>query len=418
VAHENLKQGDECPKCLKGRIYSLETGTVIHIVGQVPYQVEIYKPERLRCSLCGYVFTAKLPLEVQMARSSPTAKANAVFLKYRMGLPFYRQAKMQKLFGMPITASEICKMTQDVGNVLEPVFLSLIKKAAQGHTIHNDDTTARVLELIKENKKIDKSDKKFRKGIFTSAILSKLDNVTIALYFTGRKHAGENLEKVLDHREANKDPPIQACDALSRNRPGEHKTKLSNCLAHCRRKFYELLDFWPSLLLLVLKWFQEVFKNDSEAKEKGLTPEERLTWHQMKSGPIMDKLYAWCNEMLEEKKVEPNSNLGKAIQYTLNHWEGLTLFLRVAGAPISNNDNERQIKTAVINRKNSYFFKTENGANVGDIHLSIIETCDRNDVNPWDYLVTVQKHQEDVRRHPELWFPWNYKERLALLEKE
>lgn len=191
---------------------------------------------------------------------------------------------------------------------------------------------------------------------------------------------------------------------------------ISNCLAHCRRKFYELLNFWPSLLLPVLEWFREVFDNDRKAEEKGLTPEERLIWHQKKSGPVMDKLHSWCNEMLEKKKAEPNSNLGKAINYTLNHWEGFTLFLRIAGAPISNNDNERQIKTAVLNRKNSYFFKTKNGANVGDIHLSIIDTCDQNGINPWDYLVVVQKHQDDVHRNPKLWFPWNYQERQRTLE--
>jgi len=411
VTHASLKRGDTCPKCLKGRLYQLRSGNVIHITGQVPFQVEVYKPERLRCALCGHVFTAKLPREVYEDRCSCTAKATAVMLKYRMGMPFYRQASMQKLLGMPITASEICKMTKDVANILEPVFFGLIKKSAQGHTIHNDDTTARVLELIKENKD-SKENKKFRKGIFTSAILSKVDDKVISLYFTGRRHAGENLSAVLDHRDGSRAPPVQSCDALSCNQPGEHKTQISYCLAHCRRKFYALLDFWPELLSTVLEWFREVFHNDKQACEYKFNPSDRLTWHQETSRWSMTKLRIWCYNMFSRRKVEPNSALGNAINYTLKHWEGLTLFLRVKGAPISNNENEQQIKTAVLNRKNSYFFKTLQGANVGDIALSIIDTCSRNGINPWDYLVAVQKYQKEVQRAPENWFPWNYQQHI------
>jgi len=123
----------------------------------------------------------------------------------------------------------------------------------------------------------------------------------------------------------------------------------------------------------------------------------------------------YFRELLEKREVEPNSSLGKAIAYFNNHWEGLTLFLRVPGVPLTNNDTERLIKKAVLNRKNAYFYRTETGAKIGDILMSMIETCVLNQANPWDYLVAVQDYRKDVWQNPRDWMPWNFQIRLTKL---
>jgi hypothetical protein len=410
IAHQTLKKKDLCPDCLKGKLFQLKPGCVIRIKGQPWLQVEIYKPERLRCSLCGKVFTAALPLEAGLfSRADSTAKAIVSLLKYRGGVPFYRQGQIQEALGAPVSASEIWEMTEDVADALQPIYGVICSEAAKGKIVQNDDTKARIRDLEQEINE----EKGERTGIFTTAILSTLESgIRIGLFFTGRRHAGENLDALLDDRPEGQPPPIQQCDALSRNIAKNHKTQISHCLAHARRKFYELVDIWPQIVTKIISLFAFLFDNDRIAPED---PNERLKWHQKKSGPVMEEIKSYCNGLIEDKVVEPNSSLGKAIAYLNNHWEPFTLFLRIPGVILTNNENEQLIKRAVLNRKNAYFFRNETGAKIADILMSIIETCVYNNVNPWKYLIIIQEQQEDIRRNPQLWAPWCYKKRFMEL---
>lgn len=410
VAHMAFKKGDTCPDCLKGKLFQLKSGTVIRIVGQPWLQVEIYRPERLRCSLCGKVFTAILPSEViEGSRADSSAKAIVTLLKYRGGVPFYRQGQIQEVLGAPISASEIWEMTENVADALQPVYAMLCLEAANAELLHNDDTTAKILSRMKELKISEEGLK--RTGTFTSCIMGVLEtiNVKIALFFTGQKHAGENLDELLEKRSETLPPPIQECDALSRNTPKSHDTQQANCIAHLRRKFYELVDVWPKEATRVIAEFSLLFANENAAPKD---PEERLKWHQKESGPLMKRLKSYCNDLIEHKKVEPNSSLGKAISYLNNHWEEFTLFLRVPGVPLTNNAGERLIKRAVLNRKNAYFFRNETGAKIADILMSVMETCILNNANPYNFLIAIQQHAEDVRKNPKFWLPWLYEARL------
>ena len=118
------------------------------------------------------------------------------------------------------------------------------------------------------------------------------------------------------------------CDALSRNLPGELQTILANCLAHARRQFVDVYDRFPEDCRHLLESLAVVYRNDALARERNLSPEERLRFHQEQSGPTMEELHAWLARQLDEQRVEPNSALGGAIGYLLKHWEKLTLFLR------------------------------------------------------------------------------------------
>jgi len=239
-----------------------------------------------------------------------------------------------------------------------------------------------------------------------------VDDHRIALFFTGQCHAGENLAELLKQRHADRQRPIQMCDALSRNAPEPLKTILGNCLTHGRRRFVEVAANFPAECLYVLDGLKAVYANEDEAKRQGLSDQERLAWHQSRSGPKMAELKSWLTEQIEQKKVEPNSGLGEAIGYMLRHWQELTLFLRQPGAPLDNNVCERAMKKAILHRKNAYFFKTLNGARVGDLFMSIIHTCELNQANPFDYLTQLQKHIEAATASPAHWMPWNYRDRL------
>jgi hypothetical protein len=127
----------------------------------------------------------------------------------------------------------------------------------------------------------------------------------------------------------------------------------------------------------------------------------------------MDDLHTWLRVQLDEKLVESNSALGEAINYLLKRWERLTLFLRKAGAPLDNNVCERALKKAILHRRNSMFYKTRNGARVGDMFMSLIYTCELCHANAFDYLNQLQLHAADVIKVPAQWMPWNYCESLA-----
>lgn len=420
VTHESLKSGDGCPCCQKGKVYGLKIPAVIvRIVGRAPIGATVYELENLRCNLCGEVFTASMPEAAGEEKYDETAAGMIALLKYGSGFPFHRLEKLQESMGIPLPASTQWGIVREVAGVVEPVYEELIRQAAQGEVLYNDDTAMKILALMRHGQGVQETEAtdedqaaKMRTGIFTSGIVSTREGREIALFFTGHKHAGENLADVLAKRATELAPPIQMCDALSRNPPKEFATILGNCNAHARRGFVDVAHNFPDECRYVLETFREVYKNDALAKEQNMSAAERLSFHQAESGPWMEKLELWLKEQIAGRKVEPNSGLGRAISYVKNHWRKLTLFLQVPGAPLDNNLCERALKKAILHRKGALFYKTQKGAHVGDLFMSLIHTCQLGDIDPFDYLTEIQRHAEDLPGSPQDWMPWSYKETL------
>lgn len=181
-------------------------------------------------------------------------------------------------------------------------------------------------------------DKKDRTGIFTSGIISLLDEGRkIALFFTGQNHAGENIDSLYQIRDQEKGPPIQMCDALSRNSTSQFGIIMANCLTHGRRGFVDVVSSFPDECRYVIDTLADIYKIDAKAKDQHMSIEERLELHQLHSSPLMEKMNIWLNKQIDDKLVEPNSGLGQAITYMIKHWPELTRFLHVPGAPLDNN---------------------------------------------------------------------------------
>ena len=421
ISHASLKPGNRCPECLKGKVYARkEPALRIRVVGQAPLAATVYELESLRCNLCGEVFEAEAPEGVGEKKYEESAAAMIGLLKYCSGVPFYRLAGLEASLGIPLPASTQWEIVAEAAELIRPVFEELICQAAQGEVLYNDDTVMKILALARASPNSvegeeETSSSRGRTGQFTSGIVSTRQGQRIALFFTGRKHAGENLARVLEHRAPESAPPIQMCDALSRNLPklpGKLETIVGNCLAHGRRHFVEVTPNFPQECRFVLETLGEGYGYDAQAEEQGLSPEERLRFHQEHSEPVMKKLHAWLQAQFDERKVEPNSGLGTAITYLLRHWNRLTLFLGQAGAPLDSNIVERALKKAILHRKNSLFYKTANGAEVGDLFMSLIHTCELNNANPFDYLTELQKHAAELAKNPAAWMSWNYRRTL------
>ena len=374
--------------------------------------------ERLRCNLCGEVFTAQAPEGLGQKKYDETSAAMIALLKYGSGLPFNRLEKLEGNLGIPLPASTQWDIVNRTATEIFLAYDELIRQAASGDVVHNDDTTAKILQWMgkrKEKALSSNEDRPERTGIFTSGIVSTSLGRQIALFFTGRKHAGENLERVLAERVKALRLPIQMCDALSRNISGDFQTVLANCLAHGRRQFVELAENFPDECLHVLETIGEVYRNDAQTKKDRLSPEERLSFHREHSRAVMVKLRLWFRELFQHKQIEPNSSLGQAICYMKKHWRKLTLFYRRAGAPLDNSICERALKKVIIHRKNALFFRSERGAQVGDIFMSLIYSAELEGENPFDYLTELQRHASELKQNPSDWMPWNYRDTLARL---
>lgn len=408
IAHGELKHKDPCPACLKGKVYVCKKSkTLIRVTGKPPLSARICEMEKLRCNLCGEIFTADAPEDISEDKYDACAGAMIALLKYGNGFPFYRLENLQGAVGIPVPASTQWDIVRDFSGHIYPAYSQLVNHGACGQVIHNDDTTMKILSLVNEAQASE------TKGMFTTGIVSNYQNQKIGLFFTGRQHAGENLADLLAKREADLGPPIQMCDALARNLPKDFETLVANCLSHGRRRFADVYDNFPDECAHVLKLLGKVYKNDADARKQDLCAAERLDLHQRKSGPLMQDLKNWLHAQFDEKKVEPNCGLGHAIKYMLKHWKELTLFLTEPGAPLDNNICERALKKAILNRKNALFYKTERGARVGDLYMSLIHTCQLCDTNPFEYLVALRENSDAVKEQPALWMPWNYQQTMT-----
>jgi transposase len=426
MSHPSLKAGDPCPTCDGGKVYMVREPTVlVRFVGQAPIGAIVYTLEKLRCHLCGAIFTAPPPEGIGTAKYDARTGAMIALLKYGSGVPFYRLARLQAQVGVPLPASTQWEIVAPLATQLRPVHAELIRQAADGEVLYNDDTSMTVLSLLDPSPPersamtapvADDQVSPTRTGIFTSGIVATTrDGHRVALFLTGRRHAGENLATVLAQRTAGLQPPILMCDALSRNVPKAYTVVLANCLCHGRRQVVDVASNFPEESRYILETFRDVYGVDAQARERGLTPEARLAFHQAQSRPRMDALHTWLRAQLDEHRIEPNSGLGQAIRYLLRHWTPLTRFLEVAGAPLDSNLVERALKRAILHRKASLFYKTPNGAQVGDLFMALVHTCELNGVESFDYLTILQRHLDALKAAPGAWLPWTYRDTLRQL---
>ena len=411
VSNPEVSPGQICPGCTRGKLSALKPSPLVHIEGKGALQASVFQLERCRCTLCGQTYTARPPEGQSTDKYAPSAVSMVALLKYGAGMPFNRIEVMQARLEGPLPASTQWDLVADAAEELKPVFQELVHQAAQGEVLHHDDTSMRLLE-------VPRTEEDTRTGVFTTGVISQAPGRAIALFFTGSKHAGENLSDLLAYRNRELSAPILMCDALSRNVPkrgNPDEFALGICLVHGRRNFVKASEAVPEECRHVIGVFGEIYYKDRQAKESGLNPKERLRFHQERSGPLLKELHKWMSERLAKSATEDNSRLGKAMKYLLRHWQPLTLFLKKAGAPLDNNICERGLKMVVLHRKNALFYRTLNGSETGDLFMSLIQTCILHKVNPFHYLTQLLTYSDKVQEARADWLPWNYEATLAKL---
>jgi len=416
IEHELLRPGQKCPDCGKGVIRDTNRPAVLLRFCAQPFiKATAFVVEKLRCTLCGKLFSATPPPEAGQEKYDQNVAPMLAMLRYGHGMPMSRMEDLQESLGVPMPVGTQWGLINEYYTEMKPLGEELTRQGAQGDVLHNDDTTARILAVekqIRERQSQKTTGEKIRTGVFTTGVVSIKEDRKIALFFTGQQHAGENLQDVLDNRHADLPTPIQMCDGLSRNEPKSATVK-GNCNSHGRREFVEIADHFYDECKYVLETFKQVYKHEAHTVEQKLSAEQRLLYHQKNSTILMEDMQLWMKKKFEDKEVEPNSGLGSAIKYMLKRWDKLTLFLRRAGAPLDNNICERILKTSIRHRDNSLFYRTQNGAKVGDFFMSLIQTCRFCGKDPFHYLTTVRRFAHMLRDNPSALMPWNYQETAA-----
>ena len=413
--HDELEVGQLCPVCGRGRLYDVPAGVEMRIDGHALLSAIRYDVEKLRCSACGQVFSAKLPAEAGVEKYSPRAKPVVAMCRYYLGMPFYRLQSYQAMLGVPVPDATQWDQIEHVGNCSYRVFEALETLAAQGELIYQDDTSVRLLSLMKDNQQMRAhaqaqglSRPKERTGMFTTALVVRVGERTMYLYYSGRAHAGEHLAALLSKRQADQRAPLVMSDALSHNDIEAPAVLRCHCLVHGRRQFSDLEEMFPNECRVVIDILSDVFDHDAHTRKAQMSPAERLAYHQALSEPLMDERKAWLAKHVEDRLVEPNSSLGKAIAYMQAHWETLTRFVQIDNAPLDNNLVERALKLFIRQRKNSLFYKNAHSAYIASMLTSLIATCLHAGINALEYLVALQENRRAVFAHPEQWLPWEW----------
>jgi transposase len=373
--HPQLHPGACCPDPLcGGRLFDTVAPSIfIRLTGQPLVGATRYEQQVLRCSTCQQRYTAPLPAGVPAEKYDATADVAIVMAKYAAGLPFYRLAQRQEAYGVPLPPSVQWERAEAVADALLPVYLYLRTLAAQAGVLIGDDTRVQILSCYQENKQRAAAGQ--RHGLHTTGIIAhnaEQAPPSVVLYVSGRQHAGENIGELLELRSDEQNPPLQVGDALAANWSHSSAVIPVKCLAHARRQFTDVEEAFPEECRHVREEFATVYHYESQTA--GMTPEQRLAHHQLYSAPVLERLQNWIHAQFEQRRVEPNSALGKAFVYLQRHWEGLTQFLRRGNAPLDTNAVERALKRVVLHRNYVHFTIMESSCR----NSTKIDVCHRH----------------------------------------
>lgn len=337
---------------------------------------------------------------------------SAIALQRTSGMPFYRLAGLQGLHGIPVAASTLWKQCEelwdDCARAVHDHLMGLAKKCK---TFVLDDTGVKILEVMAKNKRLPIKE---QRSCHTTGICTETkEGNKIILYITGNKYCGENFAPLVMDREDKHHYIKLITDASSQNIPRVKDLKelkqviIANCLSHGRQKFNDLKENYPRECGYFLEEIKSIYQVEEECCN--FCPRKRLRWHKKYSSTHIANIYARIRYLYKERLVEPNSDLGKAMNYWVNHKEKLTRFLRVKGIELDTNKVERALKSIILQRKNSLFFKTKNSAQVLSGIRGIVETCKENGINAFGYFNWAQDNCRHIQKNAEGYMPWDYK---------
>ena len=424
--------GAICSLCTVGRVFRYRDKLIIRVVGQPIFRAERHQFQQGRCRLCGAIFTAEGTKRILQAGVGSryilydwSACAMLIVTHYFAGGPFKRLEALHQGWGVPLPDSNQWRIVDSSDTLLAPLYQAMEKHAIQNaRSLSYDDTGSMIIEIRRQIQQeiqalalLGESSKQVRTGINATAVYIETPQAKVVLFFTGRHHAGEIVDRILDHRRAGTKKLVALTDAASKNFSHNHTDELEEavCHAHCYLKFRALKDSFPAEYAVAGQVYKEVFNNDDRAKALGLDPQQRMLFHRQHSKPQIVRLWQMCKDKTDGNLVEPNSPLWEPLSFVINQWPRLTRFYEVPGVPLHSNLVEQTLIIPVRYLAGSFAYKTQNGADVGDRFMSLIATANANGIEPVAYLTECLRNHQELAKSPDSYLPWVYRDRLPQL---
>lgn len=428
-----------CEACGLGVMSRYREKLTVVIKGRSLFGAEIHHFEQARCRLCNAIIRADGAGAVSSGLGGGyitydwSACAMLLVMHYFAGMPFKRLELLQAGWGIPMPDANQWRLAEECADLLLPLYRALERYGVRNaYALRIDDTGSMVIAVRREIraeldvlKALGESTKDVRTGINATGVYLETEQGTVLLFYTGRHHAGEIVDSLLRHRRgaqsghASGDKLVKVSDGASKNFSHVHQDQLEEtvCNAHAYLKFRDVKKLHPEEYAVAGEVYKKVFDNDDAAKAAGMSPEKRMLYHREHSLPEMRRLHKMCQDKLKSRLAEPNAPLWEPVNFIINQWERLTKFCRVPGIPLDTNVVEQMLIIPVRYLAGSFNYKTVDGADVGDRHMSLIATANANGVEPVAYLTACLQNHEDVARRPEHYLPWVYRERVEALSK-
>jgi hypothetical protein len=424
--------GAICAACGVGTMGRYRDKVIVRVVGQSLFGAERHSFQQARCRLCGAIIRAEGAAPVLHGIGTEyvtyhwSACAMLIVMHYFAGAPFKRLEALHQGWGVPMPDANQWHLVDRCDDLLAPLYKATERHGIQhASTLRIDDTGSMIIELRRQIQEetaalqlLGESARDVRTGINATGVYLETDQGTVVLFFTGRHHAGEIIDQLLAHRRlvarATEKKLIKVTDAASKNFDHAQGDLLEEavCNAHAFLKFRAIKAAFPVEYAVAGEVYKNVFDNDDEAKARDLDPLERMQFHRSRSKPEMERLWQMCKQKLDAKLVEPRSPLWEPLSFIINQWERLTRFYAVPGVPLDTNVLEQTLIIPVRYLAGSFAYKTQNGADVGDHHMSLVATANAIGVEPVAYLTYCLENHCDLAEQPEYYLPWAYKNRL------
>jgi predicted nucleic acid-binding Zn ribbon protein len=405
---------DKCGGSLKKSLPQIQ----IVVKGQPNFVAEKHISERVICKCCNRSIVAPTPtIKGGIGKSviyAPSAAAMLIVLHYGAYIPFNRIDLMHKSWGTPFASSNQWEVVVVAYDRLKPLFDAIVEYAIFNVLGIRFDDTGSIIWTLKKSIKDELSKpgvnpKSVRTGINASAMLMETPEGLITLFFTGLHHAAEIFEKLLEKRDPEALPLNKVTDHANKNYISDNDSVINGaCHTHIYLKFLPAKGVWPDEYSIVAEAYHNIYQNDQYAKDQKMSPQDRLVYHQNNSTKWLNKIHEVCSELLKAKKIDRSDVIWPAVSIVVNQWPLMKRFLEVPGILLDTNDVERTLIQIVKYLAASFGYKTENGAEKGDMAMSLITTAKSFGLEPVEYIRVCLENYEDLAINPTNYLPWNF----------